>query len=161
MNERAIHTGGAIPGAAVQHAGEGAEPGFDSAPPSQPLTGSVPGLIRQLADDLSRLFSSEVALAKAEFREEAAELKKGVAGLSAGIGLAFAGGLFLLLAVVFALAQVMPSWAASGVVGAVAVVIGMVLVNAGKRKMEPRELVPQRTVDALEKDKDTVKRNVP
>ncbi len=120
---------------------------------------SVPGLVRQLADDLSRLFGREVALAKSEFRQAAAELKQGVVGVSGGAGLAFAGALFLLLAVVFALARVMPDWAAAALVGLVAAIIGLIMIGSGKRKMEPANLVPERTVDSVEKDADAMKRN--
>lgn len=119
---------------------------------------SVTGLIRKLADDLTTLLSKEVSLAKAELREAAQEAKSGAIGLAAGGGLAFAGLLFLLLAVTFALANVVPMWAASAIVGVVVLVIGLMMVSAGKKKMEPGAFVPERTVNAVQEDKDLARR---
>ena len=119
---------------------------------------SIPDLIRQLAGDVSTLTSKEMALAKAEFREAANDAKKGVGGIATGGGVAFAGLLFLLLSATYGLAEVVPPWAAALIVGAVVLVIGLVMVSGGKKKLEADSFVPKRTIDSVQKDTAAVKR---
>jgi hypothetical protein len=78
-----------------------------------PRDESIGNLIGQVAGDVSTLFRQEVALAKAELKDEA--VKAGKAGsMLAGVG--FAGyivAVLLSLALVFALGAAMPlGWAA-------------------------------------------------
>ncbi len=99
-----------------------------------------------------------MALAKAEFREAANDAKKGVGGIATGGGVAFAGLLFLLLSATYGLAEVVPPWAAALIVGAVVLVIGLVMVSGGKKKLEADSFVPKRTIDSVQKDTAAVKR---
>ena len=133
----------------------------------QPATGqsnsgreSIPELIRQLANDISTLTSKEMSLAKAEFREAANAAKAGVGGIAGGAGIALAGGLFIMLSITYGLAEVMPPWGAALTVGVVAVIVGIVMINAGKKKVEPDAFVPDRTIDSVRRDKETAKRAV-
>ena len=64
----------------------------------------------------------------------------------------------LLAAAVFALAHVMADWLAALVVGILTAVIGFVLIQSGKKQLEPAALKLERTQDALRKDKDMVQR---
>src|SRR5690606_28575575 len=111
---------------------------------------SVPSLIRGLAHDLTTLFSKEVSLAKAEMREAASGMKKGVSSMAVGGGLAFSGLLVLLFSAVYGLATVMSLWLSALIVGAVALLIGYALIKAGSKKMEPGAFVPERTLHELE-----------
>ncbi len=119
---------------------------------------SIPDLIRQLASDVSTLTSKEMALAKAEFRAAANDAKKGIGSIATGAGVAFAGLLFLLLSATYGLAEVVPPWAAALIVGAVVLVIGLVMVSGGKKKLEADSFVPARTIDSVQKDTAAVKR---
>ncbi|MGI5157378.1 phage holin family protein [Microbispora sp. CA-102843] len=95
--------------------------------PSPPAEPSLGKLVGEIGEDLSTLFRQEVALAKAEIRQEAAKAGK-AAGMLGGAG--FAGymvALLVTLAVVFGLGNVMDlAWAAL-IVAAVWAVIGGVL----------------------------------
>lgn len=119
---------------------------------------SIAELIRQLANDISTLTSKEMSLAKAEFREAANAAKAGVGGMAGGAGIALAGALFIMLSITYGLAEVMPPWAAALTVGVVAVIIGVIMMNAGKKKVEPEAFVPERTIDSVRKDKEAAKR---
>lgn len=121
---------------------------------------SVPGLIRGLAHDLTTLFSKEVSLAKAEMREAAAGMKKGLSSMAVGGGLAFSGLLVLLFSAVYGLATVMALWLSALIVGAVSLLIGYALIKSGSSKMEPGAFVPERTLHELEQDKETAKEAV-
>jgi hypothetical protein len=113
---------------------------------------SIGQLIGDVSDDLSRLFRQEVALAKAEVREEAT--KAGKAGALLGAA-GFAGYLtvvLLSLAVVFALGNVMDLGWAALIVAVVWAVAGVVLYQAGRARLRTVSPVPNRTVETLKED---------
>lgn len=126
--------------------------------PVQAETGSVASLISRLVGELSTLFRKEIALAKAEISESVSHAKAGAIAIAAGGAVIFAALLVLLAAAVFALAHVMPDWLAALIVGIVTAVIGFVLIQSGKKQLEPAALKLERTQDALRKDKDMVQR---
>jgi Putative Actinobacterial Holin-X, holin superfamily III len=113
---------------------------------------SIGNLISQVADDVSRLFRQEVALAKAELKEEAAKTGK-AGGMLAGAG--FAGymvAVLLSLALVFALGAVMPLGWAALIVAVVWAVVGGVLYTVGRNRMKQVDPVPRQTVETLRED---------
>jgi Putative Actinobacterial Holin-X, holin superfamily III len=121
-------------------------------------SGSVASLISRLVGELSTLFRKEVALAKAEISEAASHAKAGAIAITAGGAVIFGGLLVLLAAAVLALAQVMAPWLAALIVAILAVGIGFVLIQSGKKQLEPSVLKPERTQEALRKDKEMVQR---
>jgi xanthine/uracil permease len=70
----------------------------------------------------------------------------------------FAGLLVLLAAAVLALAQWLEPWLAALVVGIVVVIIGVLLLLAGKQKLHPEQLKPERSAESLRRDKDVLVR---
>jgi predicted phage tail protein len=130
---------------------------------SQPAAGrdaSVPGLIRSLADDVTRLFAQEVALAKTEVSSAVRDIKAGMVSLAIGVGILFAGVFVLLFAAVDALALVVEPWLAGLIVGGVVAVIGLVLLMKAKKALNPEAMVPNRTIESLKKDEEMVRRTV-
>jgi hypothetical protein len=121
-------------------------------------TGSVASLISRLVGELSTLFRKEVALAKAEISESVSHAKAGAVAIAAGGAVIFGGFLVLLAAAVLVLAQIMAPWLAALLVGIVAGAIGFVLIQSGKKQLEPSALKLERTQEALRKDKDMVQR---
>ncbi|MBI4522324.1 MAG: phage holin family protein [Deltaproteobacteria bacterium] len=121
---------------------------------------SIAGLLRRLIDEVSVLFRKEIALAKAEFSEAATKAKIGAVTLAAGGAVLFLGVLVLLAAAVLGLAKVMEAWLAALLVGALVVIIGAVMVLRGKKNLEPSGLKPDRTQEALRKDKEMVQRRI-
>ncbi|HEX7028206.1 MAG TPA: phage holin family protein [Gammaproteobacteria bacterium] len=118
---------------------------------------SVPGLVRQLADEVSSLFSKEVALAKVEVAESVSEAKKGAGSMITGGAVLYAGLIFLLLAAVVGLAQVVEFWLSSLIIGGVVAIIGLIMVQAGKKKIQPSSLKPEHTLNTLQKDQQAVR----
>ncbi len=121
---------------------------------------SVPGLIKSLADDVTHLFSQEVALAKSEVRSAVSDLKAGVLSLAIGLGILFAGFMVLLGAAVAALSLVVETWLAALIVGGVVAIIGVVLLMKAKKSLNPEAMVPNRTIDSLKRDEAMVRRTV-
>jgi hypothetical protein len=122
---------------------------------------STAGLFRQLFDEVSTLFRKEIALAKAEFSDAASEAKVAAISLASGGAVLFAGLLVLLAAAVLGLAHVVADWLAALIVGVIVAVIGFVMIQSGKKKMETSTFKPERTQDALRKDKEVVQRRMP
>ncbi len=120
---------------------------------------SVAQLLRNVISDLGDLTRQEIALAKAEMNEKIAQVQAGAGMLGAGSVLALAGLVVLLMAGVYGLATQMPLWAAALIVGGCAVVIGAVVLFAGKKKMSQR-LVPERTAASLKEDAGAFSRTI-
>ncbi|WP_461087418.1 phage holin family protein [Streptomyces deserti] len=105
-----------------------------------------------MTSDLQTLFRQEVELAKTEIREEGAKAGK-AAGLYGGAG--FGGymvALFLSLAAVFGLANVMDAGWAALIVAAVWAVIAAVLYVMGRSRMREVSPKPEQTVQTLKED---------
>ncbi|MCF7203090.1 phage holin family protein [Pseudomonas oligotrophica] len=118
---------------------------------------SVGGLLRQLTREVPALFTKELALAKAELGESLRATKAGVASVATGGAVLLAGFIVLLFAGVYGLATMMPAWLAALIVGGIVVIIGMVMVAAGKKKFEASSFKPDRTIHSLNKDKEAVR----
>jgi hypothetical protein len=119
---------------------------------SPPRDESIGNLIGQVAGDVSTLFRQEVALAKAELKEEAVKAAK-AGGMLAGAG--FAGymvAVLLSLALVFALDAVMPLGWAAVIVAVIWAIIGGVLYAVGRNRMNDVDPVPRQTVETLRED---------
>jgi hypothetical protein len=121
---------------------------------------SVTGLIKSLADDVTRLFSQEVALAKAEVNTALNHIKAGVLSLAIGLGVLFAGFIVLLFAAAAALSLVVAPWLAYLIVGGAVAIIGLILLLVAKKNLNPESMVPNRTIDSLKKDEAMVRRTV-
>lgn len=123
--------------------------GSTRAPSADPSVGELVG---EVSDDLSRLVRSEIDLAKAEMKQEAAKAGK-AAGMLAGSG--YAGHLVLVmgsLAAIFGLAHLVDlAWAALIVTGVWALV-GAVLFVIGRKRMRSVQVKPERTTETLKED---------
>lgn len=119
---------------------------------------SVPGLVKKLAFDLSTLFSQELALAKAEMASAVKDARSGISSVVVGGSILYAGFLFLLGGVMLLLANWVILPVAALMVGVVVAIIGAILLQTGKRKMDIDTLKPDRTMEAVRKDAELVKR---
>ncbi|MDR7284896.1 xanthine/uracil permease [Pseudomonas corrugata] len=121
---------------------------------------SVVGLLRQLAREVPALFTKELALAKAELQASLTTLKAGIAGVASGAVVLLAGFIILLMSAVYGLSIVMAPWLAALIVGVVVMIVGFAMLQAGKKQFEPSHLKPDRTLDALNKDQEALRRRV-
>ncbi|MDI3356732.1 phage holin family protein [Pseudomonas sp. UYIF39] len=121
---------------------------------------SVVGLLRQLSREVPALFTKELALAKAEFQASLTTLKAGIAGVAGGVIVLLAGFIILLMSAVYGLSTVMAPWLAALIVGAVVMIVGFAMLQSGKKQFEPSNFKPDRTLDALNKDQEALRRKV-
>lgn len=118
---------------------------------------SVGGLLRQLTHEVPSLITKELALAKAEISESIRATKAGAASVATGGAVLLGGFIILLMSAVYGLSNIMEPWLAALIVGVVVVVVGMVMVSAGKKKFEATSFKPERTIHSMNKDKEAVK----
>jgi hypothetical protein len=116
--------------------------------------GDVPvgQLMSQVAEDLSRLLRTELALAKVETKQELATAGK--AGGALG-GAALAGWLtvlFLSFALMYALGEVMPLGWAALLVAVLWGIAAAVLYAVGRSRLKQVNPVPERTVETVKED---------
>ena len=122
---------------------------------------SLGDLFSDLSRETTTLVRQEVQLAKAELTQSATEAARGVGMLVAGGLVAYAGLIFLLLAIVFGLIEAgWDPWVSALVVGLVVVAIGAVLVLRARESLKPANLAPRRTVETLKEDQEWVKEQI-
>lgn len=119
---------------------------------------SLGDIVGRLAADFSRLMRAEIALAKAEAKEEVRDAGKGV-GLLAGAG--YAGHLlvlFLSLAVMFGLGHWMPLGWAALIVAVIWGIVAAVLAASGRTNLKRATPPMTETVETLKEDAQWAKR---
>ncbi|HEU0130473.1 MAG TPA: phage holin family protein [Mycobacteriales bacterium] len=118
------------------------------APPGQRGVGE---LIGEIASDLSALVRQEIALAKAEVKQEAGKAG-GAAGMFGGAGVAgLLVAIFGTLTLMFALDALMPIGWAALIVTVLWAVTGLVLYTRGRDKLRSVK-APQQTIETLKED---------
>jgi hypothetical protein len=139
-------------------AGAGAAPGSIPEPAAPDVSDvSVGELIGRVTRDLSTLMRQELALARAELKQEAGRAGK-AAGAFGGAGVA--GHfvlLFLSLAVWAGLSTVMAAGWAALLVALVWAAIAGLLYTMGRSSMQQVDPTPQRTVETLSNVPDALK----
>ena len=126
----------------------------------------LPTLFSRLGDDVMQLLNSQLALLKVELKEEANTFARGA--IMIAVGAAIGGIGFALLNVAVALgvstlfARANLSQPASYALGFVAtgvfyLIVGGILIALMKSRLAKQQLVPERTVAELRKDKQWLK----
>jgi hypothetical protein len=125
---------------------------------------SLGTLVADLTRESTTLVQQEVALARAEVSEKVSQVGTALASLIIGGLVLFAGLLKLLDAAIYGIGEMFPPdlgpWLAALIVGAIVAIIGMVMLQKGRRNLKPEHLAPQRTVDSLKRDKKFAKEQV-
>ncbi|MDR9749942.1 phage holin family protein [Pseudomonas sp. SZMC_28357] len=128
--------------------------------PAAEQDASMMGLLRQLSREVPALFTKELALVKAELQVSLTTLKAGIAAVAGGAIVLLAGFIILLMSAVYGLSTVMAPWLAALIVGVVVMIVGFAMLQSGKKQFEPSHFKPDRTLDALNKDQEALRRKV-
>ena len=118
---------------------------------------STPSLLRRLVDDVGTLYAQEISLLKAETTRAIGDMKTATMSIAMGGAVTFLGLIFLLLAAVYGLSNVVDPWLAALIVGGVVTLIGIIMLATGRRKLEPSSIAPRRTAASLRKDTEMIK----
>jgi len=125
---------------------------FEETLPVSSRSGGRPisGILQEVVSHLTEIVRSEMRLARAEIRQDATDVAKASLFLVGSAVFASYGIGFVLLAGVYALATIMPSWASALIVGAGAGVPAAVLLLVGRQKMKLATMRPEKTIQSLQ-----------
>ena len=121
---------------------------------------SLGALLGNVATDIQDLVRGEVRLARAELDQKLNRVIMAAIWLIGGALVAFAGLVVILQGVAAALALVLPTWAASLIVGILIVVVGALFARAGLSMLSLKTLTPDRTTSSLQKDAQVLKEHI-
>jgi ABC-type multidrug transport system fused ATPase/permease subunit len=121
---------------------------------------SMGRLFRDLANDLSELTRKEIQLAQTEMTEKVSHASKAVISMAAGGFVAYAGLLVLMAAAVLGLATYMPYWLSAVIVGGLALIIGLIMLQSGRSALQQTNITPEKTVDSLKENAAWVKEKI-
>jgi uncharacterized membrane protein YqjE len=126
----------------------------------------LPTLFSKLGDDVMQLFNSQLALFKVEVKEEANAVVRHAVVIALGAIIGSIGFALLNVAAAFAVSMLFaqanlsqPASYALGfvVTGVFYLIVGGIIVAVIRSRMAKQQLVPQRTVTELRKDKEWLK----
>lgn len=124
---------------------------------------TLPMLLRDLRDETTTLLRQEVALAKAELKENASHLASHSLQIAIGGFVSYAGAIVLLIGIGLLLASLLvragmsrdlAQWLAPSVVGAVVALIGAGMAARAKRAMTHDDVAPKQTIASIRENKE-------
>ena len=124
---------------------------------------SIPGLLKELRDETTTLLRQEVALAKAELKENTSKMTGHAVQLAVGGFVAYAGIIVLLIGIGHLLGALLVrlgmdadvvAWLAPAIVGLVVALLGWGMLARARHAMMQDEIIPRRTLDSLRANKD-------
>jgi uncharacterized membrane protein YqjE len=118
-------------------------------PKAAPAPSAV-SLVRDALSDTVEVVQAQFELASLEIREDAKTAAKVAAGFAIGAALALLAFGFFGAAMAFALALVLPAWAACSIVGAAIAIAAVLATGLAKRKLGSHDFSPERTMESLQ-----------
>ena len=133
----------------------------DPSIPAQP--NSIPHLLRDLRDETTTLLRQEVALAKAELKDNTSRVAGHAMHIAVGAFVAYAGIIVLLIGIGHLLGALLvragldrevATWLAPTVVGLAVAVIGWAMLSKARAAIAHDDILPRRTIDSLRTNKE-------
>lgn len=118
---------------------------------------SVSDVLQDILRDVQEILRSEVRLAKTEIRQEATRAAASAVWLTVGVVGVLSAWMFLLWTAAYALAAVLPMWAATLVVAVAMAGVGGVLIAAGLRRFKRITPMPERAIESLKENLEWMK----
>ena len=117
-------------------------------------------LIGELGRETGLLVQQEIALAKAEIRQDLRTTGKSAAAIAAGGAVAYTGLIALVIGLGWGLGELLggAEWLGITLMGVLVAGVGYVLLKKGLSTLEDVTPVPERTVRTLKEDKEMLKR---
>jgi len=123
---------------------------------------SIGTLLRDLRDETSTLLRQEVALAKAELKENTSRMTSHAVQIAIGGFVSYAGVIVLLIGVGLLLSSLfvrwgmdrdLAQWLAPALVGLIVAAIGGGMVARAKKAMTHDDIAPKQTLETLRENK--------
>jgi hypothetical protein len=110
-------------------------------------------LFGDLSQEISRLFRSEIALAKVELSDKVPRLGGDAAWAAAGGAILYAGFLALIFSVVLILdLAIHMLWLSALIVAIAVLACGYMILRQGLERLKHDDVVPRQTLDTLQAD---------
>lgn len=113
---------------------------------------SILTVLADIVGDVQQIIRAEFRLAKVELSEELVKARRRAMMAAAGLVLVILSLGVLALSAVWALALVLPPWAAALVVGASLAVIGGAITMIGIKRISQVQLPPEKTVASIKEN---------
>lgn len=135
-------------------------------PSASPETESLPSLVGRLGDDVMQLFDTKLSLLKVELKEDVNVYARGAIAIGMGGIVAAVGFALLNVAVAFGVSTLFADTNLSQstqyalgfvITGVFYLVIGSIVILATKSRLSKQDLIPNKTVEELRKDKQWLK----
>jgi hypothetical protein len=121
---------------------------------------SIGDLLGDLGRQTGTLVRKEIDLAKVEVTSSVGRMSKGAATAGIGGALAYAGLIVTLLAIAFLLAETMPTWLATLIVGVIALVVGGLIAMSGVNRIKSTDMAPKQTAETVKENVEFVKEQI-
>ena len=115
-----------------------------------PTERSASSIVSDLWCNTERLLGQELALLRADVDRRTAQARDDLIELSLAGGVAYAGALTLIAAVVLGLAKRIDPWLAALIVGAFALGLGYAMFKHSTHKLAQRDVVPRTSVENVQ-----------
>jgi VIT1/CCC1 family predicted Fe2+/Mn2+ transporter len=115
-------------------------------------------LLKNLSGYFYELIREQLQLAKIEISQKITHVEKDSRIYLTGASVAYAGFLFVLLAIVLMLSTVISLILSSFVVGILAIGAGWLLMYSARKRLREKDLVPRKTMEILREDKEWMNR---
>ena len=117
----------------------------------------VADVLQDILRNVQEILRSEVRLAKAEIRHEATQAAAAALWMSIGVVGLLSAWMFLLWTAVYALAAVLPIWAATLVIAVAMAGAGGTVIKMGLRRFTRITPMPERTIASLQENLEWMK----
>lgn len=114
---------------------------------------SIAELLAELAGDTTTLIRKEIELARAELTHNVARMAGGAVTLGVGGVIALLGAQALVACAILVGTRWLDAWLSALAVGGALLLIGIILMLVGRRRLDPRSLTPRRTLSTLRQDR--------
>jgi hypothetical protein len=122
--------------------------------PAPEVSASTASLVKDAFGDALEVLEAHVELAVLEVREDARVAAKVATAFGIGAALSILAATFLLAAAAFGLAQVLPTWLACLLVGAMASLAALVAVLKARRMYQGHDFRPERTIEVVQEKRE-------
>ena len=141
--------------------GEGSAPWEDNYR-TQQNDSSLGELLKRLSNDTGDLIGQEIALAKAELKESAANVGKGVTKFAVAWMFGMTGFLAITAFLIIGIGGAIGGRYATSalIVGVVEMIIAAIAANGARKAMRPSEIKPTETIQSIREDTNWAKREM-
>jgi uncharacterized membrane protein YqjE len=121
---------------------------------------SIGSILGGLLADLQGLVRGEMALARAEIREDVSTVGRAIGSLAAAALLGLTGFIFLMLGATYLLNIWMRMWIAAAIVGGVLLLVALVLGLGAKNRLSAANLKPDQTIASIKETREWAKQQI-